>query len=252
MSLPREGATVDYFGSLVRKSLLNPFFAVPVAAGVASALSRPAANPLWAHRLRLSRAYVYGAAAISVALKLNETLNWGCNNNWAKDPSWNWDNEVVLITGGCSGIGARLAQLLLARNPLTRVIIVDYAPLSWVPAEGTRVTYYQCDLSDSSQLRATCEKIREEVGHPTVLVNNAGVCRGFAVCDGSYSDVEFTIRTNLTAPFLLVQEFLPEMVRRNHGHIVNMGSMSSLIPPSRLADYAATKAGLTAMHEVGS
>lgn len=250
MSLPREGVTVDYFGTLVRKTLLNHLLTVPAAVGVASAaLPNSLVNSAWARRLKLARPFVYGATAISVALKLNEILNRGCNNNWTKDPTWNWDDEIVLITGGCSGIGARLAQLLLARNPRTRIVIVDYAPLSWTPAEDAHVDYYQCDLSDSSQLRATCARIREEVGHPTVLVNNAGVCRGFTVRDGSHSDVEFTIRTNLTAPFLMAREFLPEMVRRDHGHIVNMGSMSSLMPPSRMADYAATKAGLAALHE---
>jgi hypothetical protein len=250
MSLPREGVTIDYLGTLVRKSLLNHLLTVPAAVGVASALSSSIVNPTWAQRLKLARPFFFGAAALSVALEFNNILNRGCNNNWTNDSSWDWTEEIVLITGGCSGIGARLAQLLLARNPKTRIVIVDYAPLSWEPAHGTTVGYYKCDLSDPKALHDTCEKIRQEVGHPTVLVNNAGVCRGFTICEGSHSDVEFTIRTNLTAPFLMVQEFLPEMVRRNHGHIVNMGSMSSLIPPSRMADYAATKAGLTALHEV--
>ncbi|MBE3045545.1 SDR family NAD(P)-dependent oxidoreductase [Candidatus Bathyarchaeota archaeon] len=205
------------------------------------------------HRLEQARPVIYAATALGVALRLNSLLNWGFNNNWTKNTratAWNWDDEIVLITGGSSGIGAILAQQLLVRNPRTRVVIVDYAPLAWTPPGDSRVSYYQCDLSDSSQLRAACAAVRGEVGHPTVLVNNAGVCRGFGICEGSHADIEFTIRTNLVAPFLLVQEFLPEMARRNHGHIVNMGSMSSLMAPSRMADYSATKAGLTALHEV--
>lgn len=90
------------------------------------------------------------------------------------------------------------------------------------------------------------------MGNPTIVVNNAGLCRGYTVRDGTYADVEVTIRTNLIAPFLLIKEFLPEMVRQDHGHIVNISSLSAILPPAGIADYAATKAGLVAMHEVSS
>lgn len=131
-------------------------------------------------------------------------------------------------------------------------MIIDYVPLTWNPQNGSHIHYYQCDLSQASGIQVVCEKIRQEVGHPTVLLNNAGICRGFTVCDGSYTDVEVTIKTNLIAPFLLVKEFLPNMARCNHGHIINISSMSAFLPPSKVADYAATKAGLIALHEVSN
>ncbi|ENH62893.1 Retinol dehydrogenase 10-B [Fusarium oxysporum f. sp. cubense race 1] len=194
--------------------------------------------------------YIYYLTAFSLLLHLTDFLNTRYNNNWTTDPGWDWNNEIVVITGGSSGIGAHLAQNLHSRNPNTKVIIIDYVPLTWEPLEGAYTKYYQCDLSNSSQIRLICEQIRAEVGHPTVLVNNAGICRGATVCDGSYADVEVTMRTNLIAPFLLVKEFGPEMVRRNHGHIINISSMSAFLPPAKVADYAATKAGLIALHEV--
>lgn len=83
-----------------------------------------------------------------------------------------------------------------------------------------------------------------------VVVNNAGLSRGQTVVEGSYSDNIITLKTNLLAPFLLSKEFLPSMVRQNHGHIVNVASMSAYIPPPGIADYAASKAGLIAFHEV--
>lgn len=255
MSVPREGITIDYFAALARKTLLNPLLTIPVAAGTTATLPSSVANLAWVSRLKQARPLIVAATVLGVTLRLNGLLNWGCNNNWTRNKGstgWNWDDEIVLITGGSSGIGAILARQLLARNPRTRIVIVDYVPLAWTPPKDARVSYFQCDLSDSSQLRSVCAAIRESVGHPTVLINNAGVCRGFGLCEGTHADVEFTIRTNLVAPFLLVQEFLPEMARRNHGHIVNMGSMSSLMPPSKMADYSATKAGLTALHEVCS
>lgn len=67
---------------------------------------------------------------------------------------------------------------------------------------------------------------------------------------GTYSDNSITLKTNLLAPFFLTKEFLPAMIRQNHGHIFNVSSMSAYIPPPGLADYAASKAGLIAFHEV--
>jgi NAD(P)-dependent dehydrogenase (short-subunit alcohol dehydrogenase family) len=189
---------------------------------------------------------------VSISLSVNDWLNKWSANNWTetKPTDWNWDEEIALVTGASGGIGASIVQQLIARNRKTRVIVVDYSPLAWTPPFGTRISYYQCDLSDSSAVKALCSRIRSEVGHPTVLVNNAGLCRGLTVMDGTYHDVELTVRTNLVAPFLLAKEVLPNMVKTNHGHILNVSSMSSLIPPARVADYAATKAGINALHEV--
>jgi NAD(P)-dependent dehydrogenase (short-subunit alcohol dehydrogenase family) len=185
-------------------------------------------------------------------LCLNDWLNKWSANNWTATASqdWNWNTEIALITGASGGIGASIVQQLLARNPKTKIVVVDYSPLTWEPLAGTSVSYYQCDLSDSCAVRALCSRIRSEVGHPTVLVNNAGLCRGFTVMEGTYNDVELTVRTNLIAPILLAKEVLPNMVKTNHGHIMHVSSMSSLIPPARVADYAATKAGISALHEV--
>jgi NAD(P)-dependent dehydrogenase (short-subunit alcohol dehydrogenase family) len=188
--------------------------------------------------------------ALTLYLRITDFLNEKYHNNWASDSTWDWEKEIVVITGGSGGIGAHLAQQLHHGRSNPIIVIVDCIPLTWTPLDDQRVFYYQCDLGSSTRLRDTCQRIREDVGHPTVLVNNAGISRGVTVCDGSYADVEATIRINLIAPFLLVKEFLPEMVRRNHGHIVNVSSMSAFLPPAKVADYAATKAGLKAFHEV--
>ncbi|KAG8415389.1 hypothetical protein J3458_009239 [Metarhizium acridum] len=95
-----------------------------------------------------------------------------------------------------------------------------------------------------------CDRIKAEVGHPTVLFNNAGLARGSTIMEGTSNDVQLTLKTNLIAPFLLVREFLPEMVRKDHGHILNTGSMSSVVSAPTIVDYSASKAGLTGLHEV--
>ncbi|KAI8649224.1 hypothetical protein NCS57_01458800 [Fusarium keratoplasticum] len=136
------------------------------------------------------------------------------------------------------------------RNPTTRIITIDFAPLSWKALKGIQVFYYQCDLSDSAAVKQLSQRIRDEVGHPTVLVNNAGLIRGKSIIKAEYSDIEITTKTNLTAPMLILKEFLPYMVKNNHGHVVNISSLSAFIPPAKAADYSATKSGIVALHEV--
>ncbi|KAJ4245142.1 hypothetical protein NW757_010152 [Fusarium falciforme] len=143
--LPREGFTVDFVAKLARTTVLNPLITIPLAP------------------LEAARPYTCSLAALSALLYATDFLNRQFNNNRTTDPAWDWDNEIVVITGGSSGIGAHLAQKLHARNPKTKVVIIDYVPLTWRPIEGACTKYYQCDLSDSSQIRAICEKIRTEL-----------------------------------------------------------------------------------------
>ncbi|KAH6847609.1 hypothetical protein B0I37DRAFT_375460 [Chaetomium sp. MPI-CAGE-AT-0009] len=271
MATSREygGFHIDTVARIIRNTLLNEWLALPVAA-VASWLRHPSSvgylrRALWYARrydirltylrltwLRRVALYLGGAGLL---LSANSFLNKWASNNWtaSRPGEWaHWEREIVVVTGGSSGIGAQVVQGLLARNPRTRIVIIDVAPLSWTPpagALGANLHHYQADLSKPDAIRAVCARVRAEVGHPTVLINNAGLVRGFGVIEGSYADVEVTFKTNLTAPFLLIKEFLPDMVRNNHGHIVNVCSASALMPVPDIVDYSASKAGIQALHE---
>jgi short chain dehydrogenase len=81
-----------------------------------------------------------------------------------------WSGQVVLITGGASGIGRELVQMLIAKQ--AKVIVIDI-----LPECGLDVDYYPCDLSNQKQLYETCQKI--SLKHTlTMLVNNAGIFSG--------------------------------------------------------------------------
>ncbi|OBT65740.1 hypothetical protein VE03_03344 [Pseudogymnoascus sp. 23342-1-I1] len=176
---------------------------------------------------------------------VNQFLNWGANNNFSRAKHWNPNKELVLITGGSSGIGASVVTRLAKEG--NRVVVLDISPLTFCSSRN--IIYYKCDLSDMAQIKSVMTRVREENGSPTVLVNNAGLSRGFSISEGSYHDNDLTFRINLLAPFLMTKECLPGMVASNHGHILNVASMSAFIPPAGLADYAASKAGMVAFHE---
>ncbi|KAK4184196.1 hypothetical protein QBC35DRAFT_65341 [Podospora australis] len=270
MATRREnrGIHADNVGRLVRYTLLNEYLALPIA-GAAHYLTLKTSRKILVKLIRhaaslgldiskinfgsLARKALYLGIA-GFALSANDFLTKWTANNWAmnkKDEWSDWSKEIVVITGGSSGIGENIAKLLLARNPKVTIVILDFAPLSWsIPKENRRrVHYYQADLSKPEVIKSVCRRIRKDIGHPTVLVNNAGLSRGFTVVEGRYADVEVTLKTNLQAPFLLAKEFLPDMIKKDHGHIVNMCSMSAVVPPPGIVDYAASKAGLQALHE---
>ncbi|KAF9893639.1 hypothetical protein FE257_010951 [Aspergillus nanangensis] len=235
--LPREGLYIDPLVSLLRNTIFHPVATILLATYVKLV---PESLPS-----TLSQPVLYGAV-LSAALWVNDWLSKWSHNNWTRDTRWDWRKEVVVVTGGSSGIGASVAHRLAEDG--VRVAVVDIAPLTY-RIDNKPISYFHCDLSDEAEIHATCQRIREQVGHPTVLLNNAGLTRGQPIANGTYRDNAITLQTNLLAPFLLTKEFLPHMIETNHGHIVNVSSFSAYMPPAGLADYAASKAGLVVLHE---
>lgn len=116
-----------------------------------------------------------------------------------------------------------------------------------VPAPNSY--FYKADISDPSSLVSTAESIRAEHGDPTVLINNAGIGNALPILDLSEPKIRKIFDVNIIAPILLVQQFLPSMIRRNHGHIVNIASMASFSTQASNVDYGCTKSGVLALHE---
>lgn len=73
------------------------------------------------------------------------------------------------------------------------------------------------------------EDIRSKVGHPTVLINNAGVVRGKSIIESSEKDIRFTFDVNALAHYWIVKEFLPSMIENNHGMIVTVASIAAWV-----------------------
>jgi short-subunit dehydrogenase len=92
-------------------------------------------------------------------------------------------------------------------------------------------------------------QIRKSHGSPTVLVNNAGMGRGDLMLEEDEALIKRTLEVNLLSHFLMIREFLPDIIKANHGHVVTIASMSSFVVPAQMVDYAVTKAGVLAFHE---
>lgn len=261
----REGFNIDAVAGTV-SHVVNHRTALPVALSLSlepllarwapDLLTQLLRNETAAKFLRFAAGHAglrrpaWAVALLTSAWALSRWLTHKSTNNWVEDPTWDFDREIVLITGGSSGIGAAVAQEFLRRNKRTKIVVVDVGELKWQAPAGSSVQFYKCDLTDAAAVKDMADKVREEVGHPTVLFNNAGVARGSPILLAPPEDLELVIKTNLLAQYYVTQQFLGDMVRRDHGHIVYSGSLSSVIAGPSIGPYSSTKAGLSAMHDV--
>ena len=106
------------------------------------------------------------------------------------------------------------------------------------------------DVTDVGQLEKLPGLVRELMGRPTdVLVNNAGVPGGGAFGDLTHRQIDDVVAVNLLAVLHGTRAFLPGMLRRGHGHVVNVASLAGRFATPGAAVYAATKHGVVAFSE---
>ncbi|OAA41380.1 NAD(P)-binding domain protein [Metarhizium rileyi] len=155
------------------------------------------------------------------------------------------DEEVIVITGGASGLGMLVAEVYGMRG--ASVAVLDVNEMENGEARG--VTYYKCDVGDKAQVRKIAGEIERDLGTPTVLINNAALVVGKSLLDLTLDEIDTSLATNLLGPFYCLKTFLPAMIRGGRGGtIVNISSVIGHLGAAQLTDYAAAKAGLTAMH----
>ncbi|KAK0230484.1 retinal short-chain dehydrogenase/reductase [Armillaria fumosa] len=159
-------------------------------------------------------------------------------------PRLDWGEQIVVITGGSSGVGELLANTLAVRN--VNVVVLDLNPIA---TENYNITYYQCDVSKWEEVDAVSKKVIDEIGQPTILINNAGVVQGKSILELKSEDVQQTFGVNTLAHFYILKAFLPGMIQNGTGHIVTMSSALGYGGVVRMSDYAASKAALISLNE---
>jgi short-subunit dehydrogenase len=156
-------------------------------------------------------------------------------------------NRNVLITGGASGIGKLMGRRFLedgARNVVIWDIDEDklYATAAEWQAEGyNNVLAYVVDVTDTDNVNDTATDVLSELGGLDILINNAGIVVGKNFEDHSAKDIDLTLDVNVKAVMQVTRAFLPGMIRRSRGHIVNIASAAGLIPNPKMSVYAGSK-----------
>lgn len=133
-----------------------------------------------------------------------------------------------------------------AKRNITVVALDVRPPTTALPSNAK---FYKADVSSFEDIHETAERIRKEVGNPTVLINNAGVAAGNTILDEPEEDIRRVFNVNIVSHFGMIKEFLPYMVQHDHGHIVTVASLASFMVNASNVDYACTKAAALAFHE---
>ena len=155
-----------------------------------------------------------------------------------------FQNKIVLITGGASGIGKIMCRLCLERNATVIIWDLNQAGIDETIAELSaigEITGYQLDISNTAQVKASAEKVKRYIGTVDILINNAGIIVGKYFHEHSTDEILKTMEINAIAPMTITAEFLDDMIAQDFGHICNIASSGGLISNPKMAVYAASK-----------
>ena len=155
--------------------------------------------------------------------------------------------RTAIVTGAARGIGAAVAQRLSSDGFAVAVLDLDEAAckpvVERIEAAGGRAVAVAVDVADERAVDGAVARVAEELGAPTVLVNNAGITRDNLLFKMSTADWDAVMNVHLRGSFLMSRAAQKHMIDAKWGRIVNLSSVSALGNRGQ-ANYAAAKAGL--------
>ncbi|MCI0578236.1 MAG: SDR family NAD(P)-dependent oxidoreductase [Chloroflexi bacterium] len=154
-------------------------------------------------------------------------------------------DRVAVVTGASSGIGRATALAVAGKGGRVALLARRQAALEEVAAEiaagGGTAWCYPVDLTDAAAVAGVAQAIQADVGTPDVVVNNAGSGRWWAVEETEPAEVVATMAMPYFGAFYVTRAFLPGMLRRGSGHIVNLTSPAAYTALPGAAAYAVAR-----------
>ncbi|KAI8632384.1 NAD(P)-binding protein [Xylariaceae sp. FL1651] len=238
--LPREGLTADPVLKLIGRTALNPMLLLPLF--LLAKFTKKGEDLTMLHPTAFSRFKTL--FYLGLVRFLSSYYSDCVVNNWSSD-KYDWPNEIAVVTGGAGGIGGHVVKLLAERG--LRVVVLDIQPMAF--EAGPKVHYFKCDITSPASLAEVAKDIRARVGEPTILINNAGVARGKTILETTEKDLKFTFDVNTFAHYNTVKEFLPFMIKKNHGMVVTVASYAAWLTVPNMVDYSMSKSAAHTFHE---
>ncbi len=161
-------------------------------------------------------------------------------------------NKAVLITGASSGIGKSAALKIAEAGAKTLIVARTEEKLletqREIQALGGTAFPYTADVADMASCDALIRRVLDEHGGVDILVNNAGrsIRRAIENSLDRFHDYERTMQLNYFGALRLIMGFIPGMLKKRRGHIINISSIGVLSNAPRFSAYVASKAALDA------
>ncbi|HEY7554677.1 MAG TPA: SDR family oxidoreductase [Candidatus Binatia bacterium] len=158
------------------------------------------------------------------------------------------EDKVALVTGAGRGIGRAVALALAQAG--CRVILSARTEqqlaeaANAIRASGGDALVVPADLTRDEDIQRLTDTILKAWGEIDILVNNAGWGKRAPIIRGKIEDWDHTFRLNLRAPMILAKSFVPGMIEKGNGAVINIGSVSGKTGEADGAVYAASKFGL--------
>lgn len=157
-----------------------------------------------------------------------------------------FSGKSILITGGASGIGFIMGRIALEKGA-KHLVMWDInseslsASADELASKGYSVSTNLVDVRNKEQVSKVSEVVIKEQGTIDILFNNAGIIVGKSFEDHSYEDIENTLAVNSLGLMYVARAFLPAMIEKGFGRIINIASAAGLTPNPGMTVYAASK-----------
>jgi 2-dehydro-3-deoxy-D-gluconate 5-dehydrogenase len=159
--------------------------------------------------------------------------------------------KIAVVTGANRGIGRAIALALAEAGAdivgTSRQMSDEEAIAKEVRALGKKFFPFACDMKNRAESTALAKKVFQEVGQVDILVNNAGMIRRENIADHTLADWDEVVEVNLTAPFILTQDFGKPMLERGAGKVIFISSLLSYQGGIRVPAYTASKSGIAGL-----
>lgn len=171
---------------------------------------------------------------------------------WAKKKrEIDFNEKVVLITGGSRGLGLVLAREFAKEGAKIAICARDAAELERaridLESRGAEVFDAICDVRNQAEVERLIEDVEMRFGRIDVLVNNAGVIQVGPLENQTQADFENAMAVHFWGPFYTMQAAIPKMKRNGGGRIVNISSIGGKMAVPHLAPYSASKFALVGL-----
>ena len=162
------------------------------------------------------------------------------------------NNKVLVVTGASRGIGAEIAYRAALAG---YCVVINYnnseeaaqKVCARIKNEGGDSVCIKADVSDEAQVKTLCQKVLDLYGRVDVLVNNAGISSFSLFTDITTELWDKTFDVNVKGQFLVTRAFLPSMIHRKEGKIINISSVWGICGSSCEVHYSASKAAIIGM-----